>query len=173
MALAAVAAVPFLVDWRPAPPSRIAILDDAPEATRRASWEAFRKRLAELGYDEGRNAVIEARYADGSTDRLLAVSAETVAAIPDGVVTVSSGGALAMKKATSTIPIVAIGPADPVRSGLVASLARPGGNVTGLSPNQAEIAGKWPELTRALVPNARSVVYRTGHGESRRDAGVS
>jgi putative ABC transport system substrate-binding protein len=99
--------------------------------------------------------------ADGSTDRLLALAAETVEAKPDVVVTVTTSGALAMKKATSTIPVVAIGPADPVRSGLVASLARPGGNLTGLSPNQAEIAGKWLELAGALVPGVWSIVYLT------------
>lgn len=142
-------------------PARVAILDDASESARRPLWAAFRHRLRVLGYVEGRDVRIEARFAGGDADRLAALAAELVAGKPDVLVVATTTVAVAAKKATSTIPIVAIGPADPVKSGLVVSLARPGGNLTGLSPNQGEIAGKWLELLRALRPDAKTLVYLT------------
>ena len=146
---------------RRAGPARVAILDEAQEATRAQLWSAFRNRLRELGYVEGRDVLLDARFAGGSPDRLPLLAAELVAGKPDVLVVVTTTVALAAKKATSTIPIVALGPADPVKSGLVASLARPGGNLTGLAPNQGEIAGKWLELVRALRPDAKTLVYLT------------
>lgn len=142
-------------------PARVAILDDALEATRQQLWAAFRHRLRELGYVEGRDMLIEARFAGGNPDRLSLLAAELVAGKPDVLVVVTTTVAIAAKKETSTIPIVAVGPADPVKSGLVVSLARPGGNLMGLSPNQAEIVGKWLELLRALRPKAKTLVYLT------------
>ena len=142
-------------------PARIAILDDAPEATRQRLWAAFRHRLRELGYIEGGDVQIDARFADGNPDRLSLLAAQLVAAKPDVLVVVTTTVAVVVKKETSMIPIVALGPADPVKSGLVVSLARPGGNLTGLSPNQGEISGKWLELLRALRPNAKTLVYLT------------
>lgn len=145
-------------------PARIAILDDASEATRHHLWAAFRKRLGELGYVEGRDVSIEARFAGGNPDRLALQAAELVAGKPDVLVVVTTTAAIAAKKATSRIPIVALGPADPVKSGLVMSLARPGGNLTGLAPNQAEIVGKWLELLHALRPDAKAFGYLTDTG---------
>ena len=145
-------------------PARIAILDDASEAARYQLWTAFRNRLAELGYVEGRDVSIEARFAGGNPDRLALLAAELVAGKPEVLVVVTTTAAVAAKKATSTIPIVALGPADPVQSGLVTSLARPGGNLTGLAPNQAEIVGKWLDLLRALRPDAKALVYLTDTG---------
>jgi len=142
-------------------PARIAILDDAPEATRSWFWTIFRKRLGELGYVEGRNLLIEQRWAGGDTARLPALADELVGFKPDVLVVVTTTVALAAKKATSTVPIVALGPADPVKSGLVASLARPDGNLTGVANNQAEIAGKWVELAREIAPKAKSLAYLT------------
>jgi putative ABC transport system substrate-binding protein len=142
-------------------PARVAILDEAQEATRAQLWAAFRNRLRELGYVEGRDVLLDARFAGGDPDRLPLLAAELVAGKPDVLVVVTTTVAVAAKKATSTIPIVALGPADPVKSGLVASLARPGGNLTGLAPNQGEIAGKWLELVRALRPDAKTLVYLT------------
>jgi len=142
-------------------PARVAILDDASEAARQQLWAAFRNRLRELGYVEGRDVLIEARFAGGNPDRLPLLAAELAAGKPDVLVVVTTTVAVAVKKETSTIPIVALGPADPVKSGLVASLARPGGNLTGLAPNQGEIVGKWLELLRALRPNAKTLVYLT------------
>jgi len=145
-------------------PARVAILDNAPPAIRAHLWANFRKRLIELDYIEHKNLVIIPRSAGGDLQRLDALAAEVVSLKPDVIVTVTTTAALALKKATSSIPIVAVGPADPVKSGLVASLARPGGNLTGASPNQAEIAGKWAELLREIVPDARSVAYLTDRG---------
>ncbi len=145
-------------------PARIAILDDALEATRHQLWAAFRNRLGELGYVEGRDVSIEARFAGSNPDRLALLAAELVADKPDVLVVVTTTAAVAAKKATSRIPIVALGPADPVKSGLVMSLARPGGNLTGLSPNQAEIVGKWLDLLHALRPDAKALVYLTDTG---------
>ncbi len=104
------------------------------------------------------------RRAGGDSAKLRDLAAELAALNPDVIVTVTTTAALAVKKATARIPIVAIGPADPVRSELVASLGRPGGNVTGFSPNQAEIAGKWLEIIREIVPHARSLAYLTDRG---------
>jgi putative ABC transport system substrate-binding protein len=145
-------------------PARVATLDDAPEGTRARLWSAFRARLRELGYVEGRDVVIDARFAAGNLERLPALASEILAGKPDVIVTVTTTVALAAKKASSTVPIVALGPADPVKSGLVASLARPGGNLTGFSQNQGEIVGKWLEMLRALLPRAKSFVYLTDTG---------
>jgi putative ABC transport system substrate-binding protein len=151
-------------DKRRDTPTRIAILDDAPEATRARFWRLFRERLGELGYEEGPYVVIDQRWAGGDTSRLPALAAELLAQKPDVLVVVTTTVALVAKKATSVVPIVALGPADPVKSGLVASLARPGGNLTGVANNQAEIAGKWVELARELAPRAKSLAYLTDVG---------
>ena len=145
-------------------PARVATLDDASESTRATLWARFRKRLTELGYVEGTDVVYEQRWASGDLKKLSDFAAELVALKPDIIVTVTTTAALAVKKATARIPIVAIGPADPVRSGLVASLGRPEGNVTGFSPNQAEIAGKWLEIVREIAPHAKSLAYLSDRG---------
>ena len=149
---------------RRGPPARVATLDDALETTRARLWAKFRKRLAELGYADGTDVIFEQRWAGGDSAKLRDLAAELAALNPDVIVTVTTTAALAVKKATARIPIVAIGPADPVKSELVASLGRPGGNVTGFSPNQAEIAGKWLEIIREIVPHARSLAYLTDRG---------
>lgn len=95
---------------------------------------------------------------------LSGLAGELVAFNPAVIVAVTTTAALAAKQATTRIPIVAIGPADPVTSGLVASLGRPGGNVTGVSPNQSEIAGKWLEIIREIKPRAKLVAYLTDRG---------
>ena len=145
-------------------PARIAILDDALEATRAHLWASFRSRLERLGYADERQVVYEQRWAGGNAENLPQLAAELLAVNPDVVVAVTTTAALAAKRATTRIPIVAIGPADPVKSGLVASLGRPGGNVTGVSPNQSEIAGKWLEIVREVTPRAKSLAYLTDRG---------
>jgi putative ABC transport system substrate-binding protein len=120
--------------------------------------EAFRQGLRELGYAEGRNVVIEYRDAEGKSERLPALAAELVALKVDVIVT--GGGtlaALAAKQATKTLPIVFVSVGDPVTSGLVISLARPGGNATGLSVIAPELAGKRLELITLAVPAVRQV----------------
>jgi putative ABC transport system substrate-binding protein len=115
---------------------------------------AFLQRLRELGWMEGRNIAIEYRWAEGREERYAEVAAELVRMKVDVILT--NGTAVnAAKRATSTIPIVFALSPDPVGSGLVASLARPGGNVTGLSSQQADAAGKRVQLLREVAPNLR------------------
>jgi len=116
--------------------------------------EAFREGLRELGYVEGRNIIVEYRFAEGRTDRLPALAAELVRLKVDVIAAGPTPPALAVKKATETIPIVMLGAFTPVELGLVASLARPGGNVTGSSWSVNEaIMGKGLELLKEVVPN--------------------
>ncbi len=122
-----------------------------------ARIEAFRQGLRELGYVEGKNIVIEWRSADGKLDRLPALAAELVRL--NVAVIVTSGGAPTRraKEATSTIPIVMTNDPDPVGDGFVASLARPGGNITGLSTFAPELTGKRLEILREVVPKLSRV----------------
>jgi putative ABC transport system substrate-binding protein len=119
--------------------------------------EAFLHGLRDLGYVEGRNVVIEYRYAEGKPERLSALAAELVALKVDVIVTVSNTTALAAKQATRTVPIVFTAVADPVAAGIVASLARPGGNVTGLASLGSELVGKRLELLKQAVPGVSRV----------------
>ena len=118
---------------------------------------AFRQSLRDLEYVEGRNVVIEFRSAEGKLDRFPALAAELVTLRVDVIVAANTGAALAAKQATKTIPIVFAGPADPITSGLVNSLARPGGNVTGLSSSGPELVGKGLELLKQAVPGVNRV----------------
>src|SRR6266542_1424631 len=118
---------------------------------------AFQQGLRELGYVEGRNIVIESRYADGKLDRLSALAAELVRLKVDIVVTGGTGSTRAANEATSTIPIVMTQDLDPVRNGFVASLAKPGGNITGLSNFGSELSGKRLELLKETIPKLSRV----------------
>src|SRR3990172_3079781 len=122
-----------------------------------ARTEAFRQGLRELGYVEGKNIVIEWRFADGKLDRLPALVAELVRLKVDIIVTVGTTVTRAAKEATSTIPIIMTQDPDPVGSGFVASLARPGGNITGLSTLRPEISGKQLEILKEVVPRLSRV----------------
>ena len=119
--------------------------------------EAFLQGLRDLGYVEGRNIVIEYRSAEGKFERLAALAAELVALKVDVIVAPNTVAALAAKQATRTIPIVFAVAADPVQSGLVTSLARPGGNVTGSSVLAPELVGKYLELLAQAVPGVSRV----------------
>ena len=119
--------------------------------------EAFRQGLGELGYKEGQNIAIEYRWADGRFEQLPDLALELVRLKVDIVVAVVTQASLAAKKATGTIPIVMIGVADPVGSGLVASLARPGANITGTSSMTAEVVGKQLELLKETLPKISRV----------------
>ena len=123
-----------------------------------SSLEAFLQGLRDLGYVEGRNVVIEYRDAEGKLKRLPALSAELVELKVD-VIVASAGTlvALAAKQATGNIPIVFIAVGDPVTSGLVTNLGRPGGNVTGLSALSPELTSKWLELLKQAVPGVSRV----------------
>jgi len=128
-------------------------------ATSPHTREAFRQGLRDLGYVEGRNLVIEYRSAEGKRERLPALAAELVALKVDVIVTEAGNTVvpLAAKQATRTLPIVFAAAADPVGSGLVTNLARPGGNVTGLSNLTAELIGKRLELLTQAVPGVGQV----------------
>jgi ABC-type uncharacterized transport system substrate-binding protein len=140
---------------------RVAILDDSVESARVQMWQLFRKRLGELGLAEGKDVVYEVRYARGDSERLPALAAELVALKPDIIVCANTPTTSALIKATSSIPILFTGAGDPVGSGLVASLARPGGNVTGISNMTLQMGGKQLELLRELSPAAIRLAYLT------------
>src|SRR5216683_5208638 len=134
--------------------------------------EAFRQGLRDLGYVEGRNVVIETRDAEGKPERLPALAAELVALKVDVIVT--GGGtppALAAKQATRTLPIVFASAPDPVTDGLVTSLARPGGNVTGSSYLAPELVGKCLEQLKQAVPGVSrvAVLWQPGFMDERTD----
>jgi putative ABC transport system substrate-binding protein len=133
--------------------------------------EAFRQGLRDLGYVEGRNVVIEHRSAEGKLERLPTLAAELVALKVDVIVAAATLPALAAKQATKTIPIVFAFAGDPVTSGLVTSLARPGGNVTGLSGLAPELVGKRLELLTHAVPGVSrvAVLWQPGGQGERTD----
>jgi putative ABC transport system substrate-binding protein len=138
--------------------ARVAYLSASSAAS--ATWgvEAFRQGLRELGYIEGRHILIEYRWADGRFDRLPALAAELARLKVDVIVASNTPAALAAKHVTSTIPIVTVTSGDPVGSGLVATLAHPGGNVTGLSLFPTlEISGKQLELLKEAFPTVSHV----------------
>jgi putative tryptophan/tyrosine transport system substrate-binding protein len=124
---------------------------------------AFMQRLGELGWNEGRTVAIEYRWAEGSYERAAEIAAELVRARVD-VIIVSGTAILAARQATSTIPIVFPVATDPVAAGWVGSLARPGGNVTGLSQQRSDSAGKRLELLREVVPGMRRVAIMSPVG---------
>ncbi len=121
--------------------------------------ESFQQGLHSLGYIEGKNIAIEYRFAGGKADRLPTLAAELVALNVDVIVTSATPSVLAAKKATSTIPVVFVSVTDPVASGLVTSLARPGGNITGLTILAPELSGKRLELLKEAVPNVTRVAF--------------
>jgi putative tryptophan/tyrosine transport system substrate-binding protein len=122
-------------------------------------YDSFRHALRELGYIEGKNIFIEIRYAEGKQDQLSDFATELVKLKVDVIVTSTRPGVLAAKNATNAIPIVFWAVADPVRQGLVSSLARPGGNITGLSILNPELDGKRLELLKETVPKITKVAY--------------
>ncbi len=136
---------------------RIGYLTASTPSANSARTEGFRQGLRELGYVEGKNIVIEWRYAEGKFDRLPALAAELVHLKVDVIVTSGATGTRTAKEATNTIPIVMTQDRDPVGSGFVASLARPGGNITGLSTLAPEISGKQVELLKEIVPKLSRV----------------
>jgi len=141
---------------------RIGYLVGASLSGTSARIEAFRQGLRELGYVEGKNIVIEYRYAEGKLDRLPALVAELVRLKVDVIVANGPPSTRAAKEATVTIPIVMAQDSDPVGSGFVASLARPGGNITGLATLAPELSGKRLELLKEIIPKlSRVAVFGT------------
>lgn len=123
----------------------------------RAVLEPFRKELPKFGYDEGRNIVLEIRSAEGSHARLLGLAKELIEQKPDVLVTAFPAPTLAAKSATSSIPVVGVGVDDPVAMGIAQTMARPGGNVTGISGYSLELVAKRLQLLREFVPQANRI----------------
>ena len=145
---------------QPAKIPRIGILSPGSSAFPTSAYhDSFRQGLRELGYIEGKNTFIEIRYAEGKRDRLSDIATELVKLKVDVIVTATRPGVLAARNATSAIPIVFAAVGDPVRAGLVSSLARPGGNITGLSIIETELFGKRLELLKESFPKITRVAY--------------
>ncbi len=150
-------AAPLAADAAPAKVPRIGFLGGSAPTALAHSLEAFRQGLRELGYVEGQNIALESRWAEGRFDRLPALAGELVRLRLDLIVTAGTPAARAAKEATPTIPIVAVAVGDPVGTGLVASLARPGANLTGLSDITVDLSAKRLEFLKELVPTASRI----------------
>ena len=157
-AVAGVAAVIPHSAWaQQSKPPLIGVLEGASAAITAERFDAFRAGLRELGYVEGVNIRIEYRYADGFLDRLAGLAAELVSLQPSVIVSAPVPANLAVSKATRTIPIVMANGADPVGFGLVQSLSRPGGNITGLTNFAEDLASKQIDIMRELLPRLARV----------------
>ncbi len=166
LALLVLGAVPFAAEaqqkgkiWR------IGVLELASPALNAANFDAFRQGLRELGYIEGQNFAIEYRSADGRQERFPDLATELVRLKVDLILTRGAPASLAAKNATKSIPVVIAATGDPVGSGILASLARPGGNVTGLSAFNVELYSKRIELLKELVPSLARIagVFNMGN----------
>jgi len=156
----AAAGWPLAAHAQQAPVPRIGIIDDAP------MWHSFRQALRELGYVEGQSINYEYRYSEGVPDRLAAVVGELVRRPVDVIAAYGTPPVEAAKAATKTIPIVMVGVADPVRTGLVVSLARPGGNITGNTVLSPDLGAKRLQLLREAIPTVARVAYLTNHANA-------
>jgi putative ABC transport system substrate-binding protein len=157
----AAAAWPVVARAQQAKTATIGLLGTGTAAAQSQWTAAFVQRMRELGWVDGRNLAIEYRWAEGLTERLAELANDLVRLKVDVIVTHNTPGPLAAKQATSTIPIVFATSGDPVGTGIVASLARPGGNVTGLSSESPDAAGKRLELLREIVSGLRRVAMLT------------
>ena len=151
------ASLPLAYAQQPKKIPRIGFLSPTPPAAISARMEAFRQGLREFGYVERQNIAIEYRWGEGRSDRLPEFAADLVRIKVDVIVTAGPQATRAAKEATATIPIVMAFDNDPVGNGFVASLARPGGNITGLSTLYPEISGKQLELLKEIVPRLSRV----------------
>jgi len=138
---------------------RVGLLEVVPAASNATNLAAFRQGLKELGYSIGQNVVMEYRSADGRPERFPGLAEELVRLKVDVIVTRGTPAAIAAKQATGTIPIVMASSGDPLSTGLVASLAHPGGNVTGLSALATDIEGKQLELIKEIVPRITRIGF--------------
>jgi ABC-type uncharacterized transport system substrate-binding protein len=138
---------------------RVGFMGNSTAALEANLIKPFRDGFRELGYEEGRNIEIVFRWAEGNYARFPALVAELLAAKVDVLVTAGTPATLAVKKATSTVPLVMVAVGDPVGTGIVPSLARPGGNITGLSSIAPDLEGKRLELLREVVPHLSHVAF--------------
>ena len=156
---------PFIEAQQPSRTPQIGFLHAGSMSVRLPHLEAFRQGLREHGYIEGQNLAIEVRFAEGKLDRLSDLARELIDLKVDVIAAGTTRAMQAAKKTTATIPIVMVGASDPVSSGLVAGLARPGGNVTGLSLLATELGGKRLELLKESLPKIQRVgVLDSGTG---------
>src|SRR5262245_60215279 len=153
------AAGPFAQAQQPKKVPKIGYLLPSTPAAAAHLLEAFRQGLQELGYVEGKTLVLELRYGEARTERLPELARELVGLKVDVIVTATDVAIAAVKRETQTIPIVMGNSSDPVGTGFVASLARPGGNITGLSSISPELSGKRLELLREVVPGISRVAF--------------
>jgi putative ABC transport system substrate-binding protein len=149
---ALVAPLASFAQQQPAKVARIGFLGNSTAALEANLIGPFREGLRDLGYVEGRNLLIEYRWAEGKYERFPALIAELIALKVDVIVTAGTPATLAVKKATTSVPLVMVAVGDPVGTGIVASLGRPGGNITGLTSISQELEGKRLELLREVVP---------------------
>src|SRR5262245_48632951 len=161
-------------------PVRVGLLSPVGSTEYAAAADAFRQGLRDRGYVEGKNLTIEYRWAAGKSERLPGFAVELVRLGVDVIVAHGLAAVLAAKEATTTIPIVMVATFDPIRAGLVPSLARPGGNVTGLAYPESldELSGKWIELLTELVPRLSRVAVlanadNPSHRQRMRDVEVA
>ena len=157
--LGATAAWPVAARGQQAKVWRIGILETVPPEQNAANFTALRQGLREHGYIEGQNLRLEYRSADGRAERFPSLAAELVGLKVDLIVTRGTPAAQAAKTATSTIPVVMAAIGEPLGMGVIASLARPGGNVTGLSAFVTELSGKRIELTKEMFPSTSRIGY--------------
>lgn len=136
---------------------RIAILEQGNKAVRSHEWGVLEAQLRDRGYFEGRNLIVERRWADGIDSRLPQLAQELLATEPEVVLAVTTPAIQALRRLTEKVPIVMTGVADPVAAGLVRSLSRPGGNVTGISLDLGSVVRKRLELLQELLPSIRRV----------------
>ena len=168
-------AVPMVIDAQPAGDARrLGYLSNTSRGGSAHLLEAFRQGLRELGWVEGQNIVIEYRWAEGRSARLPGLADELVRLKVEVIVAAATPPALAAKNATNAIPIVMVSAADPVRIGLIASLARPGGNLTGTSFDVGlEIFAKQLELLTETLPKVRRVAVLSNSGNPAQEVGVA
>ncbi len=151
-------AAPLAVDAQPAgTPVKIGVLSSQSRETSLAAWAAFRQGLRELGWDEGRNIVVEMRFADGKLDRLSRLAQELLGLNVSLIVAQNTPAARAAIAATRTVPIVMVEVGDPVATGFVTNLARPGGNVTGLTNMARDLTQKRLQVLKEAVPSATRI----------------
>jgi len=136
---------------------RVGHLSGSGQAASKTLVDAFREGMRALGYVEGQNMILDQRYAGGKVERLPALAQELIQRNPDVLLVATTPGNLAAKAATPTVPIVMVLVADPIGAGIVTSLARPGGNITGVTNIVAELAGKRLEILKEIVPTASRI----------------
>ena len=158
LVILALLAAGLIAEAQPPKKVRIGYLSGNPQSDTKDAFDAFRTKLRSLGYIEGQNLLIEARFADGRYERLPQLVADLVRLSVDVIFAYGTPASLAAKKVTGTIPIVFAPVSDPVLAGLVASLTRPGGNITGVTMNNPELSAKRVSLLREAVPAASRLV---------------